>query len=314
MYDKFNVISSAIKGNPIKFVLIKQDKIDTIDNNTETSERMFGYITINKRELKFKEYYCYKGYYCGLCKCLKTKYGSLSRLTLNYDMTFLILLLSSLYEPDNKIYNERCIVHPKEKQLIIENDVTEYAASLNVVLSYYNLLDNWEDERDFKSLAAAKALESKFKKSSSALTDITKIIQERLESISKLEKEDIEDIDAVSNEFGHLMEEMFLFKKDHWEQNLRRIGFYLGKYIYFIDAYHDMKKDEENCSYNPFNKLNVEKKEEYAKNIIVLNLSLLSNEIEKLPLIQDKGIIDNIIYSGMLKKLDKKEKADERPI
>jgi hypothetical protein len=275
---------------------------------------MFGYVTINKMELKFKEYYSYKGYYCGLCKRLKTKFGNKSRLTLNYDITFLILLLSSLYEPNNKIYNERCIVHPGKKQLVIQNEITDYAASLNVILSYYNLMDNWKDDRDYKSLAAALVLESKFKKSNSELNEISETIKARLKNISKLEKDDTGDIDAVSNEFGYLMEEMFLYKKDNWEQSLRRIGFYLGKYIYFIDAYEDMKKDEENKSYNPFNKLNIENKEEYAKNLLMLNLSLLSNEIEKLPLIQDKGIIDNIIYSGMLNKLDKKENTDERPI
>ena len=275
---------------------------------------MFGYVTINKMELKFKEYYSYKGYYCGLCKRLKTKFGNKSRLTLNYDITFLILLLSSLYEPNNKIYNERCIVHPGKKQLVIQNEITDYAASLNVILSYYNLMDNWKDDRDYKSLAAALVLESKFKKSNSELNEISETIKARLKNISKLEKDDTGDIDAVSNEFGYLMEEMFLYKKDNWEQSLRRIGFYLGKYIYFIDAYEDMKKDEESKSYNPFNKLNVENKEEYAKNLLMLNLSLLSNEIEKLPLIQDKGIIDNIIYSGMLNKLDKKENTDERPI
>lgn len=275
---------------------------------------MFGYITVNKMELKFKEYYSYKGYYCGLCKRLKTKFSNKSRLTLNYDMTFLILLLSSLYEPENKICNERCIVHPSKKQLIIQNEITDYAASLNVMLSYYNMLDNWQDDRDYKSLAAVKLLENEFKKSSSELKEISKIIKQRLNNISKLEKDSNDDIDAVSNEFGHLMEEMFLFKKDHWEISLRKIGFYLGKYIYFIDAYEDMKKDEENNSYNPFNKLNVDNKEEYAKNLLMLNLSLLSDEIEKLPLIQDKGIIDNIIYSGILNKLDKKEITDERPI
>lgn len=278
------------------------------------SEPMFGYININKMELKFKEYYSYKGYYCGLCKSLKTKYGNISRLTLNYDMTFLILLLTSLYEPDNKIYNERCLVHPKEKQLIIQNDITDYAASLNVVLSYYNMLDNWKDDRDYKSLAAAKILEKGFKKSSSVLNDLTETVKLCLNNISMLEKQNIDDIDAVSNEFGYMMEEMFLYKKDHWEQSLRKIGFYMGKYIYFIDAYDDMKKDEEKGSYNPFNKLNIENKEEYARSLLMLNLSLLSDEIEKLPLVQDKGIIDNIIYSGMLNKFDNKETNYERPI
>jgi hypothetical protein len=274
---------------------------------------MFGYITINKMELKFKEYYSYKGYYCGLCKCLKEKYGNKSRITLNYDMTFLILLLSSLYEPENSIYHERCMVHPLKKQLIIQNSITEYAAALNVILSYYNLMDNWEDDHDIKSLAAAKLLQRDFKKSAAELHEKSQIIKHRLNNISKLEKENTDDIDAVSNEFGHIMEEMFLYKKDHWEESLRKIGFYLGKYIYFIDAYEDMKKDEENNSYNPFNNLDIENKKDYAKNLLILNLSLLSDEIEKLPLIQDKGIIDNIIYSGILNKLDK-EITNERPI
>ncbi len=275
---------------------------------------MFGYVTINKSELKFKEYYSYKGYYCGLCKMLKTKYSNKSRMTLNYDMTFLILLLSSLYEPQNKIYNERCMVHPSQKQLIIQNEITEYAASLNIILSYYNLLDNWQDDKDYKSLLVSKSLSSEFKKANARLFDKTEIIKKKLRNISKLEKSNTDDIDAVSNEFGYLMEEIFLYKNDNWEKNLRKIGFYLGKLIYYLDAYEDMEKDEKNKSYNPFNNIQTQNHEQYAKDLLVLNLSFLSDEIEKLPLIQDKGIIDNIIYSGILNKLDKKEQKDERPI
>ncbi len=275
---------------------------------------MFGYVTINKMELKFKEYYSYKGYYCGLCKCLKTKYSNKSRMTLNYDMTFLILLLSSLYEPENRIYNERCMVHPGKKQLIIQNEITEYAASINIILSYFNMLDNWQDDKDYKALAAMKLLTGEFRKSSAELSEKTAIIKERLGNISALEKSGTKDIDAVSNEFGHLMEEIILYKKDEWEKNLRKVGFYLGKFIYYIDAYDDMKKDEENNSYNPFNSLEADDRVQYAKNLIMLNLSFLSDEIEKLPLVQDKGTIDNIIYSGLINKLEKRRNTDERPI
>lgn len=275
---------------------------------------MFGYVTINKMELKFKEYYSYKGYYCGLCKCLKTKYSNKSRMTLNYDMTFLILLLSSLYEPENKSYNERCMVHPSKKQLIIQNEITEYAASMNIILSYYNMLDNWQDDKDYKSFAVMKALSSEFKKASKELQNKACIIKDKLQNISKLEKEKSNDIDAVSNEFGYLMEEIFVYKKDEWGKNLRKIGFYLGKLIYYLDAYEDMKKDEENNSYNPFNNLETDDKEQYAKDLLMLNLSFLSDEIEKLPLVQDKGTIDNIIYSGILNKLDKRRNTNERPI
>ncbi|WP_313344261.1 DUF5685 family protein [Sedimentibacter sp.] len=268
---------------------------------------LFGYVTINKSELKFKEYYSYKGYYCGLCKTLKSKYSNKSRMTLNYDMTFLILLLSSLYEPENKIYNERCMVHPGKKQLIIQNEISEYAASLNIILSYYNLLDNWQDDKDYKSLLILKSLSKEYNRAEKKLSEKTKIIREKLHNISELEKNNTDDIDKVSNEFGYLMEEIFLYRKDNWEKNLRKIGFYLGKFIYLLDAYEDMEKDRQNNSYNPFNLMKTDNKEQYAKDLLMLNLSFLSEEIEKLPLIQDKGIIDNIIYSGILTKLDKKE-------
>lgn len=275
---------------------------------------MFGYVTINKMELKFKEYYSYKGYYCGLCKCLKQEYSNKARMTLNYDMTFLILLLSSLYEPENEINHERCIVHPEKKQLVIQNEITEYAAALNIILSYYNMLDNWQDDRDYKSLTVMKLLASEFRKASSVLPEKSKIIKERLKNITSLEKCNTNDIDAVSNEFGHLMEEIILYKNDEWEKNLRKIGFYLGKFIYYLDAFEDMKKDAEKGSYNPFNNLENIDREQYARELIMLNLSFLSDEIEKLPLVQDKGTIDNIIYSGVLNKFDKRRNTNERPI
>ena len=57
---------------------------------------MFGYVTAHEPELKVKEFHKYKGYYCGLCQQLKRNYGPLGQLTLTYDMTFLILILTSL--------------------------------------------------------------------------------------------------------------------------------------------------------------------------------------------------------------------------
>ena len=61
---------------------------------------MFGYISINKAEMKFKDYDVYHSYYCGLCKVLKECYGRRGQVTLSFDMTFLVILLTGLYEPD----------------------------------------------------------------------------------------------------------------------------------------------------------------------------------------------------------------------
>ncbi len=278
---------------------------------------MFGYVNIDKAELKFKEYYKYKGYYCGLCMNLKKNYSQISRLTLNYDMTFLILILSSLYEVEDRAVKKRCIVHPIKKQIIIENEITDYASAMNIILAYYNCKDNWLDEKDFKSLLFSKVLNSDYKKTVRLYEKKEKFIKSSLENIIKLENSDTSDIDSISNEFGSLMGELMVYKNDHWEKILRKIGFFLGKYIYILDAYLDIEADKKSNSYNPFIKLNSDNVDEYANEILMLNLSFLNEEIDKLPLIKDKGIIDNIIYSGIMNKLRKSAKdevRDERSI
>ena len=73
---------------------------------------MYGYVLVNKPELKFKEFDIYQSYYCGLCEALGERYGMKGRLTISYDMTFLVLLLNALYEPKEYCVNEHCIVHP----------------------------------------------------------------------------------------------------------------------------------------------------------------------------------------------------------
>ncbi|MDU3827437.1 MAG: DUF5685 family protein, partial [Peptostreptococcus sp.] len=73
---------------------------------------MFGYVRINKQDLTFREYEHYKAYYCGLCKYLKRNHTEISRLSINYDITFLILILTSLYQPNSEIFYEKCITDP----------------------------------------------------------------------------------------------------------------------------------------------------------------------------------------------------------
>ena len=70
---------------------------------------MFGYIVVNQSEMKFKEYDVYRSYYCGLCQSLKERYGVLGQLSLNYDMTFILMLLTGLYEPEDVVGQCRCV-------------------------------------------------------------------------------------------------------------------------------------------------------------------------------------------------------------
>jgi len=53
---------------------------------------MFGYVTVNKPEIKFKDFDMYRSFYCGLCRELRERYGIPGQISLTYDMTFVVLL------------------------------------------------------------------------------------------------------------------------------------------------------------------------------------------------------------------------------
>lgn len=107
---------------------------------------MFGYVIPRNDELKVRELREYRAYYCGLCSCLGSNYGFTGQLSLTYDMTFLCLLLSALYEPEISVQNIRCVAHPAHKHLSKQSVYTKYAADMNILLAYYKCMDDWKDE------------------------------------------------------------------------------------------------------------------------------------------------------------------------
>lgn len=262
---------------------------------------MFGYVRINKMDLTFREFDYYKGYYCGLCKYLKENHGEVSRLSLNYDITFLIVILTALYKLDSDITYERCIANPLKKKMRIVNEITEYAASMNILLSYYKLEDNLYDDNGIKDKLAYTLYKGKLKKVYEKYPQKAEYIKQQLGNLRELEKQESKSIDKVSNTFGNLMGEIFVYKKDEYEQNLRNIGFNLGKYIYILDAYEDLEEDSKKGRYNPFVDY-IDKKEELKNKVdrlISMSLGMATKNIEQLNLGFNKSIIDNIIYSGV---------------
>ena len=262
---------------------------------------MFGYVKINKMDLTFREYEHYRGYYCGLCKCLKNNHGEISRLSLNYDITFLVLILTSVYRPKSNIIEEGCITNPFKKKKKIINEITEYAASMNVLLAYYKLEDNLKDDNKLKDKVAYTMYKGILKSAYEKYPKKAEFIKEQLEILYNLEKAKNTNIDLVSNTFGNLMSEIFAYKQDENESELRRIGFNIGKYIYLLDAYEDLDKDYKNGSYNPFIDY-IDKKEELklrVDKLISMSLGMVGKGIDNLNLKMNTSIIENIVYSGV---------------
>jgi len=262
---------------------------------------MFGYVKINKMDLTFREYDHYRGYYCGLCKSLKDNHGEISRLTLNYDITFLVLVLTSLYRPKSSVIEEGCITNPFKKKKKITNEITEYAASMNVLLSYYKLEDNLNDDKGIKDIISYNLYKGKLKSAYNKYPQKAEYIKNQLHELNELEKDLNYNIDMVSNKFGNLMGEIFVYKNDEYEQDLRNIGFNIGKYIYILDAYEDLEKDYEKGRYNPFIEYinNKEELKERVDKLISISLGILAKSIDNLNLKVNTTIIDNIVYSGI---------------
>ena len=266
---------------------------------------MFGYIVVNKPEMKFREFDMYQSYYCGLCKSLKDRYGKRGQMTLSYDMTFLALLLGSLYEPETTCGYRRCIAHPVEKHLYRQNAFTDYAADMNLLLSYEKCLDDWKDEHKTSKRLMAALLKSKNKQVYEKYPEKIEKIGQCMDRIHEYERAESCSIDEVAGAFGEIMAEIFAYRQDEWEETLRRMGFFFGKFIYLMDAYEDIETDVEKGTYNPFKNIyQREDFEESAGKVLLMMMAECSKAYERLPIVENAQILRNILYSGVWSKYD----------
>ena len=266
---------------------------------------MFGYIVINKPEMKFREFDMYQSYYCGLCKSLKERYGKIGQMTLSYDMTFLALLLSSLYEPETKSGYRRCVAHPVEKHLYRQNEFTDYAADMNLLLSYEKCLDDWNDEHKTKKRLMAGLLKGRNAQVCERYPEKFDKICQCMDIIHEYEKSESRNIDEVAGVFGEIMAEIFAYRQDEWEETLRRMGFFFGKFIYLMDAYEDIETDMEKGTYNPLKDIyQKDDFEESAGQVLLMMMAECSKAFERLPIVENAQILRNILYSGVWSKYD----------
>lgn len=282
---------------------------------------MFGYIVIHKPELKVREYEAYHAAYCGLCRSLKKRHGLLGQLTLGYDMTFLALLLTGLYEPKTRTCIKGCLAHPGRRHACRENLYYDYAADMNVLLAYYKCLDDWQDERKAGRLVQALFLKGRIKELQKRYGKKIAKTRKALEELRELEKKQVYDLDRTAGLFGEIMAELFVFRSDEWESRLRRMGFFFGKFIYLMDAYEDIEEDLKKGTYNPFAQwYDKEDFEQKCAAVLKMMMAEVSRTFELLPILKDAGILRNILYAGVwtryaqVRRRRKEAEHDDRSI
>ena len=277
---------------------------------------MFGVITIDRDELKGKDLKQYRAFYCGICQELKTSGGQKTRWTLTYDMVFLAILLTGLYEEPARPEEIRCGLHPFQKQTVIRNQYTAYAADMNIILAYHELEDDWRDEKKALSLAASRALRKTYLKTAARYPRQVKAVRQYLKELHRTEEERDPAIDRAASLTGRMLSEIFVFREDVWQEELRTTGFYLGRFLYFMDAWEDREKDRESGAYNPFLLQPEPLQEEKIFRIFTENAASAARAFEKMPILAYVDILRNIMYSGIwvryrAKKAGKKQKQDK---
>jgi len=268
----------------------------------------------DKSELKVKEYEMFKAFYCGICKSIAKRIGNLPRITLSYDSTFLALILASLSSDNLKIVRKRCMLHPiKERFVVIDNQIIDYAADMNIILTYHNLKDDEIDNKNIISKAGTLSLYPYYKKLRKKYERKCIIIENRLKELMDLEKSGCTSLDAIADPFSKIMEEIFTYgplcedKKN--DEILRWIGYNIGKWIYILDAYDDMEKDAKEKKFNPIiakygDKAYSEEVKERIHFILVYSLDQVAKSYDLINGKKVRGIVENIINLGMLKKTE----------
>jgi hypothetical protein len=171
---------------------------------------------------------------------------------------------------------------------------------MNVLFALYKCEDDWADERKVKQLLYGKILRSKSKQMRERYAKKLSAIAGLMQEFSKAESAGNADIDTLAGLFGAVMGEILAVKEDEWAQNLRRLGFFLGKFIYLCDAYEDIETDLKKGTFNPLRELYPRPDfEEACRNILTMMISECCREFEKLPILENVDILRNILYSGI---------------
>lgn len=279
---------------------------------------MFGYISVNRDALSPEMEQRFRAYYCGLCRAIRKGHSLTGAMTLSNDMTFLSIVLSSLYEPDEVTGVERCPVRPFKKKSWVTSSASEYAADMNIMLAYHLCMDDWHDDKNLIALTEAGLIRRAYGKVKEKYPQKCEFVSQIISDLSLIEsKPPNGDIDTAANLVGALLGEIFAPYDDIWRAPLTRMGAALGRFIYVMDAYDDLPGDIRKHRFNPL--IPISRDADYEQkclDALTMHIAECTAEFEDMPMLRDADLIRNILYSGVWNKYSfirsKKEKDNKK--
>ena len=267
--------------------------------------------------MKIKEYEAYRGVYCSLCKAMGRYFGVFSRLTLSYDITFLVLARLSFIGTLPCFQGGRCSFNPTKKCSYCSNAEEElrYASAVSMMMFYHKVRDNISDGSVLKKMLMYMLLPwatLKYKKAKKMYGEIAEIIENCMSKQAETEKKNSASTDEAAHQSAEALGRITAYNIDDPEGNIYRFGYGIGKWVYLTDAFDDIEKDLKEGSYNVFvNKYDLSNNE-YSQSIkqeitATINMTggFFIEAYEKTENRTLSPIMENIIYEGMHKSIDR---------
>lgn len=270
---------------------------------------MFGYILPDKPNMYMKDYALYKSFYCGMCKSIKCHQNNVLRLSVNYDVTFINILLHGLLNQKLDFVTEGCILNPFKKKCILRDDpISEKCVYLNLLLVDFKLRDDLQDKPSIGKRIVRSFIKRRTKKARQMLPNVAESIDNAY--IKQVEAETAEQtsFDRVAHPFGECMREVFIdLCGDVYTDEIGEVAYFLGKYVYLLDAVDDFEKDVKHKEFNVFANMFPEAKthadlmkhQEYIMQILNGILFIVKENYEKIPVFSTEGIITNTLWFGL---------------
>lgn len=267
---------------------------------------MFGYLQIQKSELKVCEYDSYKAIYCGLCKQLGKDYSFVTRMILSYDCTFYAMLLMSVGRSCTGFVRKRCTCNPLKKCnfALCKSDSYNKAAAFSVISAYYKLKDDITDGRFLKKFISYLVLPLFSHWRNKAVkkygfNEFDEFVSDMLSMQLEDEASDASTIDSSAHPTALMLAKVFESeaKSETDKRIFYEFGYHIGRWIYLIDAADDLEKDIKNNNFNPF--LRAGKTEfDYIQSVLNQSLARAFDAYNLLNIVDFKGIIENMLLLG----------------
>lgn len=216
---------------------------------------MFGYVRPLRDELKCRDFDLYRAVYCGLCAAMRRRYGWLAPMFLNYDFTFLALLLAPPEEAFSPCRG-RCHANPLRKKTMYQpTPALDTAADESVVLTWWQLRDRARDDRGWKGWTAralARLLRPSYRRAASRRPDFDRTVEEQLRRQDELEAERCPSLDRAADTFAELLRAAAPSGgEESRDRAMEQLLYHLGRWIYLLDAQDDLEEDRAAGRYNP---------------------------------------------------------------